>query len=37
VGIQVPHADKKAMKTFLDQSIYPWFEETDHPAYRLFL
>jgi threonine dehydratase len=37
VGIQVPHADKKAMKTFLDQSIYPFFEETNHPAYRLFL
>ena len=37
VGIQVPRGDRKAFKAFLDSLAYPCVDETDHPAYRLFL
>ena len=37
VGLQVPKADNKAFKLFLDTLGYPHVEETDNPAYRLFL
>jgi len=37
VGIQVPPADKKAFKAFLDGLGYPYWNETENPAYRLFL
>ncbi|MBX3621368.1 MAG: threonine ammonia-lyase, biosynthetic [Rhizobacter sp.] len=37
VGIQVPRGDKKAFKDFLAGLHYPWVDETDNPAYRLFL
>ena len=37
VGMQVPHSDKKALKTFLDTLGYPYWDESDNPAYRLFL
>ncbi len=37
VGIQVPPADKKVFKAFLDGLGYPYWNETDNPAYRLFL
>ena len=37
VGLQVPKADNKAFKTFLDTMGYPHVEETDNPVYRLFL
>ncbi len=37
VGLQVPAADSKAFKTFLDTLGYPFVEETDNPVYRLFL
>jgi threonine dehydratase len=37
VGIQVPRADKKAFREFLEHLSYPCTDETDHPAYRLFL
>jgi threonine dehydratase len=37
VGMQVPHHDKKALKTFLDNLGYPYWDESDNPAYRLFL
>jgi threonine dehydratase len=37
VGIQVPKADKKAFKAFLDGLAYPCVDETDNPVYRLFL
>ena len=37
VGLQVPKADNKAFKTFLDTLGYPHIEETDNPVYRLFL
>lgn len=37
VGIQVPPADKKEFKAFLDGLGYPYWNESDNPAYRLFL
>jgi len=37
VGMQVPPADKAAFKTFLRGLAYPCADETDNPAYRLFL
>ncbi len=37
VGMQVPHHDKKALKAFLDQLGYLYWDESDNPAYRLFL
>ncbi|MGA8148542.1 MAG: threonine ammonia-lyase, biosynthetic [Gallionellaceae bacterium] len=37
VGMQVPHHDKKALRTFLDTLGYRYWDESDNPAYRLFL
>ena len=37
VGIQVPKADKKAFRDFLDTLAYPCVDETDNPVYQLFL
>jgi threonine dehydratase len=37
VGIQVPLTDKQAFKAFLEELAYPCVDETDNPAYRLFL
>ncbi|MCL6556462.1 MAG: threonine ammonia-lyase, biosynthetic [Burkholderiales bacterium] len=37
VGIQVPAADQKAFAQFLERLGYPWWEESNNPAYRLFL
>ncbi|WP_353150604.1 threonine ammonia-lyase, biosynthetic [Pollutimonas bauzanensis] len=37
VGIQVPPADKKEFKAFLDGLGYPYWNESDNPAYQLFL
>jgi threonine dehydratase len=37
VGLQVPQADGKAFKQFLDTLGYPHVEETSNPVYRLFL
>jgi len=37
VGMQVPHHDKKALKDFLDSLGYHYWDESDNPAYRLFL
>ncbi|TAN10441.1 MAG: threonine ammonia-lyase, biosynthetic [Burkholderiaceae bacterium] len=37
VGIQAPEHDDKAFKRFLMALDYPWIDETDNPAYRLFL
>ncbi|WP_418316794.1 threonine ammonia-lyase, biosynthetic [Piscinibacter sakaiensis] len=37
VGIQVPRGDRKALRQFLDELGYAWQDETDNPAYRLFL
>ena len=37
VGIQVPPRDKQAFTAFLDKLGYPYWDENDNPAYRLFL
>ncbi len=37
VGMQVPHQDKKALKKFLDTLGYPYWDESNNPAYKLFL
>ncbi len=37
VGMQVPRQDKKALQRFLDKLGYRYWDESDNPAYRLFL
>jgi len=37
VGIQVPFGQKKAFRLFLDEVGYPHWNETENPAYKLFL
>ena len=37
VGLQVPQNEKKKFQTFLASLGYPHWNETDNPAYRLFL
>lgn len=37
VGMQVPPEESDEFKTFLDHLGYPHWDETDNPAYRLFL
>ena len=37
VGIQVPTSDKKELKKFLAGLGYPHWDESDNPAYKLFL
>ena len=37
IGIQVPTGNKKAFKDFLEEVGYPHWNETDNPAYKLFL
>jgi threonine dehydratase len=37
VGMQVPAAGKRAFRAFLDRLGYDYAEETENPAYRMFL
>jgi len=37
VGIQVPKADERSFKSFLQTLAYPYVEESANPVYRLFL
>ena len=37
VGMQVPRGEKAAFRAFLKQLNYQYWDETDNPAYRLFL
>ncbi len=37
VGIQVPPGDHARFQAFLDSLGYPYWEETDNPAYTMFL
>ena len=37
VGLQVPRGEQRALREFLSGLGYPSVEETDNPAYRLFL
>jgi threonine dehydratase len=37
VGLQVPRGEKRSLKRFLEALGYPYWDESAHPAYRLFL
>jgi threonine dehydratase len=37
IGMQVPHHDKKPLRIFLDNLGYRYWDESDNPAYKLFL
>ena len=37
IGIQVPAADKKQFRNFVAELGYPHWNETENPAYKLFL
>jgi len=37
VGLQVPAKEKKELNKYLDEVAYPYWEESDNPAYKLFL
>lgn len=37
VGMQVPNGDEQKFRIFLDEIGYPYWEETNNPAYALFL
>ena len=37
VGMQVPHHDKKALQSFLGRLGYRYWDESENPAYKLFL
>ncbi|AHE98771.1 threonine ammonia-lyase, biosynthetic [Thioalkalivibrio paradoxus] len=37
VGMQVPEADGERFRRFLDELGYAWWDESDNPAYSLFL
>jgi threonine dehydratase len=37
IGIQVPPGSKKTFKAFLEEVGYPHWNESDNPAYKLFL
>ncbi len=37
VGMQIPAAERKQLVSYLDELAYPYWEETDNPAYKLFL
>jgi len=37
VGMQVPRAEMAEFRRFLETVGYPWIDESQNPAYRLFL
>lgn len=37
VGLQIPKAERKKLVQYLDGLAYPYWQETDNPAYQLFL
>ena len=37
VGLQVPEGDKPAFQKFLDKLGYPYWDESQNLAYKLFL
>jgi threonine dehydratase len=37
VGLQIPEAEREQLGQYLDSLAYPYWEETDNPAYQLFL
>ena len=37
VGLQIPKGERKQLGQYLDSLAYPYWEETENPAYQLFL
>jgi len=37
VGLQIPKGERKQLGQYLDTLAYPYWEESDNPAYQLFL
>lgn len=37
VGLQIPAAERNGVKTILDDLGYNWWDESDNPAYQMFL
>ncbi len=37
VGLQIPQEERSQLAEYLDSLAYPYWEETDNPAYQLFL
>jgi threonine dehydratase len=37
VGLQVPKGEEAELNKYLDEVAYPYWEESDNPAYKLFL
>lgn len=37
VGLQIPAKERKELKRHMEKLSYPYWEETDNPAYKLFL
>ena len=37
VGLQIPEGEREQLGQYLDKLAYPYWEESDNPAYRLFL
>jgi threonine dehydratase len=37
VGFEIPEGDEQAFQAYLDGLHYPYFNETENPAYRMFL
>ena len=37
IGLQVPQGERGEFLSFLDEVGYEYWEETENPAYRLFL
>lgn len=37
VGLQIPKGERKEIKQYLNTLAYPYWEETDNPAYQVFL
>ena len=37
VGLQAPKSERKSLNCYLDELGYPYWDETDNPAYQLFL
>ncbi len=37
VGLQIPEAERKKLRQYLDTLAYPYWEETGNPVYQLFL
>jgi threonine dehydratase len=37
VGLQIPRGERKAFGSFLSELGYRHWDETDNPAYKLFL